>query len=185
MGSDWDDETARWYLERYGDHALNRIWLEHIDLSPNDFLLDVGCGGGASIMAAMPHLPEGRATGIDPMPVMVAAARERLPGTDFYEAEAEAIPLPGGVVDVVLANCSVIHWRDVTAGLREVHRVLKPGGQFLALEEAFASQDEEGRLKSPQDLPDLLSAAGFEVAAHGHHTNGDESYWATRATKAR
>jgi len=183
MDSDWDDKTAIWYLERYGDHRLNHLWMDHVSLSPSDFLLDIGCGGGASIKAALPILTDGRATGVDPIAHMISVARENLPGVDFYQAGAEAIPMPGSVVDVALANCSISHWTDLQTGLSEVFRVLKPGGQFIALEEAFAAQENEGRLKSPNDLKAVFEGAGFKVSDHGHHDKDGESYWATLAAK--
>ena len=179
----WDDRSAQAYLDKYGDHALNRLWLTHVNLAPDAFLLDIGCGGGASLKAAFSQMKSIRAVGIDPMPVMIAAARELLPRADFYEAGAESIPLPGGVVSLALANCSAIHWQRVEDGLREVHRVLRQGGQFLIIEEAFASQTDDGRLNSPQDLPELLKSAGFLVKEHGHHDQQGESYWATLAEK--
>jgi ubiquinone/menaquinone biosynthesis C-methylase UbiE len=183
MDQTWNDRTAQAYLSRYGDHELNRLWLNHVSLKEDTFLLDVGCGGGASLKAASKAMKGIRAVGIDPMPVMISAARELLPRVDFYEATAESIPLPAEVVSLALANCSAIHWADINAGLREVFRVLRKGGQFLIIEEAFASQTEDGRLNSPQDLPDLLKSAGYTVVEHGHHDQSGESYWATLAQK--
>jgi len=183
MDQIWNDRSAQAYLDKYGDHALNRLWLSHVSLAPDEFLLDIGCGGGASIKAALSEMKSIRAVGIDPMPVMINAAREMLPRVDFYEASAESIPLPGSVVSLALANCSAIHWDNIDAGLIEIHRVLRTGGQFLILEEAFASQTEEGHLQSPQDLPAHLKNAGFFVVDHGHHDKDGESYWATLSQK--
>lgn len=183
MSIDWSDDTAQWYLQKYGDHNLNRLWLEQIELSDNDFLLDVGCGGGASIKAALLKFPDLRAVGVDPSEVMINAAREALPRVDFYQTGAEELPLPGGVISVVLANCSVIHWPDLAAGLTEVFRVLKPSGQFLSIEESFASQSEDCRLKSPDDLPQHLTKCGFKILTHGRHDRDGESFWATLSQK--
>lgn len=183
MDQTWNDRSAQSYLNRYGDHDLNRLWLTHVTLAPDEFLLDVGCGGGASLKAAIKAAKSIRAVGIDPMPVMINAARELLPRADFYEASAEKIPLPGGVVTLALANCSAIHWEDIGLGLREVHRVLKQGGQLLLIEEAFATQTDDARLNSPQDLPEHLKIAGFFVTEHGHHDKDGQSYWATLAQK--
>lgn len=183
MDNNWNDQTAQSYLDKYADHALTRLWLSHVTLAPDEFLLDIGCGGGASIKAAIGRMKSIRAVGIDPMPVMIRAARELLPRADFYEAEAASIPLPGSVVSLALANCSAIHWADIGAGLAEIHRVLRTGGQLLIIEEAFASQTEDGMLNSPQDLPEHLKRAGFFVSDHGHHDKEGQSYWATLAQK--
>ena len=183
MDQIWNDRSAQTYLDKYSDHKLNRLWLTHVTLAPDEFLLDVGCGGGASLKEALRAVKSIRAVGIDPVPLMIRTARELLPRVDFNEAEAESIPLPGSVVTLALANCSAIHWRDIDAGLSEVHRVLRKGGQFLLIEEAFAAQNEDGRLNSPQDLPNHLKKAGFYVTEHGHHDKDGESYWATLAQK--
>lgn len=180
----WTDKAARVYLERYGDHALNRLWLHHVDLDPSTFLLDIGCGGGAAMKAALQQQPDLRAVGVDPSPVMIRAARTLLPRADFYETGAESVPLPGQVISLALANCSIMHWEDFSAGLREVERVLRPQGQFLVIDEAFSAEELEGQIASPQELPTLLEHAGFRLLSHGHHDNEGQSYWATLAQKA-
>ncbi len=179
----WNDRTAQAYLERHGDHALNRLWLEHVSLSPEDFLLDIGCGGGAALEEAFSRVNDIRAVGIDPVAVMVRTARKKLPKADIYEASAESIPLPGEVVSLALANCSASYWPDLQDGLAEIARVLKPGGRLLVIEEAFAALSDGVELRSPQDLPVHLRKAGFEVSDHGHHDKENESYWATLAHK--
>ncbi len=183
MDNNWTNETARNYLERYGDHPLTRLWLDHMRPGPESFLIDLGCGGGAALKAAHGAEPDARLVGLDPNPVMVAAAREAMPRADIYETGAEEIPLPGGVITHALANCSISHWQDVNVGLVEVFRVLAPGGIFLIIEEAFAEIDDSAAMTSPQDLPGLLQAADFNVEDHSHHDNEGQSYWATCARK--
>ena len=183
MDQRWDDARAAAYLRDFGEHALNRLWLDHVTLPEHGFLLDVGCGGGASIKEALRKEKTIRATGIDPTPFMINEARTALPRMDFYETGADRIPLPTDVVHVALANCSAVHWPSIEDGLREIYRVLRPQGQLLVMEEAFSSQDVEGQLNSPQDLPKRLKEAKFHVLEHGHHNREGESYWATLAQK--
>lgn len=181
--SNWNDEISRNYLDSFADHVLNLLWLEHVDLHEGDFLLDIGCGGGGAIKAALQNCEALRVVGVDPMQVMLTAAREIAPRADFYLSGAEDIPLPGNVVTCALANCSISHWQDRTAGLNEVGRVLKSGGRFLIIEEAFSFQSEDGATNSPEELPAQLEKAGFQVQNHGPHQNQDVSYWATLAVK--
>jgi ubiquinone/menaquinone biosynthesis C-methylase UbiE len=74
-------------------------------------------------------------TGVDPAAVMLRTAR-LFPrrGVRYLSGSAEAIPLPDGAAAVAWSLATVHHWSDIDAGLREVHRVLEPGGRFLALE---------------------------------------------------
>ena len=60
-----------------------------------------------------------------------AVAREKTPQATFYETPANAIPLPDASVAVAFATLSFHHWADKPRGLREISRVLRPGGAFI------------------------------------------------------
>ena len=61
----WDDQTAEWYVEHYGDHATNRMAVEHAQLQRDDVVVDIGCGSGEAVREAAARLQSGRATGIE------------------------------------------------------------------------------------------------------------------------
>ncbi|MGD9526022.1 class I SAM-dependent methyltransferase [Pseudonocardia sp.] len=73
-----------------------------------------------------------RVTAVDPDPEMLAELRRRLPGIDAREGSAEAIPLPDGSVDAVLAG-QAMHWFDPARALPEIRRILRPGGVLAAM----------------------------------------------------
>ena len=139
--SEWTAETAEWYAEHYGEYATNRLAVDAIDVAPDAVVVDVGCGTGSALRRLAPRAPNGRLVGIDPVPRMLEIARERAaadpsgPRIEFVEAPAERLPLEGGIADVVLAFDSVDHWGDRDAGLREVVRVLRPGGRFVVVKD--------------------------------------------------
>lgn len=54
-----------------------------------------------------------------------------MPEATFYVGMAESIPLPGNSVDLVFSTLSFHHWSDQMKGLREIVRVLRPGGPVL------------------------------------------------------
>lgn len=96
-------------------------------------LLDVGCGTGRLLRAAKLCWPDARLVGIDASPRMVEIAEHLTPDAHVQVGTAEALPLPDASVDVALSTISFHHWQDQLAGLREVMRVLRPGGYcFLA-----------------------------------------------------
>jgi ubiquinone/menaquinone biosynthesis C-methylase UbiE len=99
-------------------------------------VVDVGCGPGTAVREAADR--GALATGVDPAPVMLRVARllTRSPRITWRRGAAEALPLPDQSADIVWSIASVHHWRDLDAGLREVLRVLVPGGRFLAIEAA-------------------------------------------------
>jgi ubiquinone/menaquinone biosynthesis C-methylase UbiE len=106
------------------------------NLRKGDDVVDVGCGPGAAARWA------GRAgahvIGVDPAAPMLRTARRmtrpRHGDIRYVEGVAEALPVPDASADVVWALATVHHWPDVEAGIAEAHRVLRPGGRFLAIE---------------------------------------------------
>jgi ubiquinone/menaquinone biosynthesis C-methylase UbiE len=95
-------------------------------------LLDVGCGTGVLLhqLAAL-HSPT-QLTGVDPVPEMLAVARRRLPAAiQLYQGWAERLPFQREQFDAVV-SCNVFHYiREPAKALREMGRVLRPGGQLV------------------------------------------------------
>jgi ubiquinone/menaquinone biosynthesis C-methylase UbiE len=93
-------------------------------------VLDVGCGDGALVCAAASRGAD--ATGIDPDPAMLAAARLRATKAGvratFLEGRVERLPFPEASFDVVAAITVLCFVPDAAAALREMARVLRPGG---------------------------------------------------------
>ena len=104
-------------------------------LSPGERVLDLGCGAGTdSLVAAQMVGGEGRVTGIDMTPEMLAKARANAramgaANVEFAAGEAEALPFPDGSFDVVLSNGVIDLVPDKDAVFAEIHRVLVPGGR--------------------------------------------------------
>jgi SAM-dependent methyltransferase len=105
-------------------------------LRPAEHIVDVGCGGGIdSLIAASMVGPSGRVIGIDMTPAMVLKARASaaaagLNNVDFREGFGEAVPVEHSWADVVISNGVLNLMPDKDAALREMARVLKPGGRL-------------------------------------------------------
>src|ERR1700693_3236850 len=105
-------------------------------MMPGEHVVDVGCGAGIdSIIAARMVGPSGSVIGLDMTPAMVEKARAgakeaELPNLDFRQGLAESLPVAGSWAGVVIPNGVVNLFPDKLAGLREMARVLKPGGRL-------------------------------------------------------
>ena len=105
-------------------------------IAPGEAVLDLGCGAGFdALVAAQLVGPSGRVAGIDLSPEMLAVARAGLAGTGlarvaFAEAQVEALPFPDAAFDVVLSNGVLNLVPDKPRAVRELFRVLRPGGRL-------------------------------------------------------
>lgn len=133
------DRFDRW-SRTYEDSWLQSLFFDRVhhavlaliasDTKPES-ILDVGCGTGRLLRKAGVRWPGVRLIGVDPSEGMIAVARHLTPDATFSVGAAESLPLPDASVAVVVSTASFHHWRDEMAGLREVARVLRPGGRFV------------------------------------------------------
>ena len=107
-----------------------------IDLHAGETVLDLGSGGGIDVLLSARRVgPTGTVYGLDMTDEMLALARANqaeagVSNVHWLKGLIEAIPLPADSVDVVLSNCVINLSTDKPQVLREVARVLKPGGRF-------------------------------------------------------
>jgi ubiquinone/menaquinone biosynthesis C-methylase UbiE len=104
-----------------------------VGATPSD-VLDVGCGTGRLLEAAAKRWGTTRLTGIDPSEPMIAEARRKHEADarfTFKVADASDLPLESSSFDAAFTTMSFHHWGDQAAGIREVARVLRPGGFFV------------------------------------------------------
>jgi SAM-dependent methyltransferase len=105
-------------------------------LRPAERVVDVGSGGGIdSLIAAKMVGPSGRVIGVDMTPAMLDKARTSataagMTNVEFREGFGESLPVEDGWADVVISNGVLNLMPDKDAALREMARVLKPGGRL-------------------------------------------------------
>lgn len=105
------------------------LTLEAAKVKPGDRVLDVACGTGVVGRAALELVgPGGSVTGVDLNPAMLAVARRVAPSAEWLEASAQDLPFGEASFDVVTCQFGLMFFPDRVAALREMWRVLRPGG---------------------------------------------------------
>ena len=118
------------------ENAFRQKFLEQADIRPHDRVLDLGCGTGTMAMLIRQRSPESAVVGVDGDPKVLNVARMKAAkaglAIPFDEALADRLPYPDASFDRVLSSLVLHHLTrdDKLGALREVHRVLKPGGGF-------------------------------------------------------
>ena len=170
--------------------ALTDWGLEHVRVGSRDVVLDVGCGGGRTIEKLAGLTSEGKVYGIDHAEESVAAARrlnERLiqiGRVDVRQTSVSNLPFDANTFDLVTAIETHFWWPDMDRGMREIERVLKPGGQVAVIAEfynggkhaRYATRLMKATKIAALDVDqhrELLSRAGFlDVKVSVHEPRG-------------
>lgn len=185
FGGNAAENYERYFVPAIAEPLANRF-LENAALRRGERVLDVACGTGIVARLAAERVGKGGAvTGIDVNPGMLAVARSVTPGDlsiAWHQANAEELPLPDEAFDVVLSQLSLQFVDDKVAALREMRRVLVPGGRVLVnvpgrVEKLFAIMADAlathidprlagfvlhvFSLSDPEELRRLMTQAGF------------------------
>ncbi len=137
-------------------------------------ILDLGCGDGEFAQSA---LTEPLDAGIDPSPVAVAEARRRGMHRDLRIGEGGQLPFPDGAFATVLSNSVLEHIPQIEPTIRQVHRVLRPGGMFV-----FTTPSEH--FAEYLFFPDLFRSLGLEGLAKRYEDYFNRISWHYRTDSA-
>jgi ubiquinone/menaquinone biosynthesis C-methylase UbiE len=140
-------------------------------IGPSDRILDLGCGTGVVACVLRERLG-GAVTivGFDPSPAMIERARLVAPEMDWLHGDATALPFGADSFDLVLCQDMLRFWPDRARVLREVRRILSPGGRLIA----GTGRSSGERPLDGTALRRALTEAGFldiqiETEQHGGH----------------
>ena len=125
-------------------HSKVTDWgLSHISINERDTILDIGCGGGRTVSKLASLATQGKVCGVDFSRASVAfASRINKQWIDtgrveIREASVSQLPFSENVFDLVTAVETHFWWPDLPSDMREVLRVLKPGGAVVIIAEVY------------------------------------------------
>jgi SAM-dependent methyltransferase len=115
--------------------ALFQQWggiiADAVRIGPGDRVLDVACGTGVLACAALDRVGlQGAVAGLDANPDMLSVARRKATRVEWREGKAESLPYADASFDAVASQFGLMFFDDRAAALREMMRVLRPGGRM-------------------------------------------------------
>lgn len=179
------EEFNRWAEAGRGD-GMERDHLpitlpviEKMQLARTDNMLDVGCGSGWLSRRLAKKVPEGRVVGMDISDEMIRVARRNSQEFDnvmFITGEVEEIPWEGNFFSHAISVESSYYWPEPAAGVKELFRVLRPGGQAWILINYYRDNPHghqwgellavKTHLLAADDWAELFGSAGFTKVKH-------------------
>jgi len=175
----WLGRITLWRMN--ASHSKLTDWgLTHVSIDKHDTILDVGCGGGRTVSKLAAMVPQGKVCGVDYSEESVAATKRmnarwiESGRVEVFEGSVSQLPFSDGMFDLVTGIETHFWWPRVPDGMREIFRVLKPGGSLLLtaeiykgarttaakLAEKYASR-MDFKLLSIDEHRELFTSAGF------------------------
>lgn len=166
--SRWVGRFFAWMMN-ISHSGLTDWGLDHVHIERQFVILDVGCGGGRTIEKLAALAPGGFVYGIDYAEGSVAASRARNADliktgrVEIKNASVSNLPFPDDTFDLVTAVETQYYWPDLVGDMKEILRVLKPGGTLLVVAESYR-KGAYNKLQRP--VMRLLRSANLSVDDH-------------------
>ena len=173
--------------------------LTKYSLNESGTMLDVGCGEGRHIFGIMQNYPEMKCIGLDMDDDSLVKAEEGYEffesisnaGAEFLKGSAYSLPFQNNSLDLIVCSEVLEHLHDYNDAVKEIHRVLKPGGKFYASVPASwpekicwaLSKDYQNqpgghlRIFNQSKLVSEISDAGFKFLSSDRFHSIHAPYW--------
>ena len=161
--------VAGWIMGRRSSNVARNRWaVRLLEVQPTDRVIELGCGPGVAIAALATRANRGLVVGVDHSQVMIGQARRRNRAAvragrvRLVHAPVERLSIGDGPFDAALAVNTVGMWPDPTDRLRELARLLRPGGRIaLVSQPRCPGATAATSAAAAKELAGLLTEAGF------------------------
>jgi SAM-dependent methyltransferase len=162
--------VAGWIMGRRSSNVARNRWaVQLLDVQPTDRVIELGCGPGVAIAALATRATRGLVVGIDHSQVMIRQARRRNRAAiragrvRLIHTPVESLSISDGPFNAALAVNTVGMWPDPIARLRELARLLRPGGRIaLVSQPRCPGATAATSAAAASELAGLLTEAGFQ-----------------------
>ena len=171
-------KPAGW-LGRFNLRAMNRRhskltdWgLSHVSIARDATILDIGCGGGRTVQKLAALASQGKVYGVDFSEASVAVSqrlnRQAIDQrrVEIRQSSVSRLPFAGRMFDLITAVETHFYWPDLPADMREVLRVLKPGGTLVLIAEAYKGGKHARTMQVFADAMRPMGYSHLDVAEH-------------------
>jgi ubiquinone/menaquinone biosynthesis C-methylase UbiE len=175
----WWGRVTLWRMN--ASHSKLTDWgLTHVSIGTGCTILDIGCGGGRTVDKLAAVATQGKVYGVDYSDESVEATKRTnarwidLGRVEIRNASVSQLPFPADTFDLATAVETHFWWSSLTNDIREVFRVIKPGGTLLIIAEVYKGANtmvsklsekyapKTGMtLLSPDEHRELLESSGF------------------------
>ncbi|MBC8275304.1 MAG: class I SAM-dependent methyltransferase [Chloroflexi bacterium] len=162
----------------HGHSKVTQWGLGHVSVNKDGAILDVGCGGGKTVNTLANRAAEGKVYGIDYSEACVAVASKTnkrfvdAGRVEILHASVASLPFPDDFFDLVTVVEAYYFFPDLIDNLKEIRRVLKPGGSVMLINECYRHDAFEKRNAKwatagdftyhlPEEFREFLTDAGY------------------------
>lgn len=138
----WLGRFTLWRMN--ASHSKLTDWgLGHVSVEKHHTILDVGCGGGRTVSKLAAMATQGKVYAVDYSEESVSATKRNnarwidMGRVEVAHGSVSQLPFSDGMFDLVTAVETHFWWPDMPAGMREIFRVLKPGGTLILIAEIY------------------------------------------------
>ena len=146
-------------------HSRLTDWgLKQVSIDSDAAILDIGCGGGRTIHKLAAIAPKGKVYGVDSSETSVAASRRmneeciKSRRVEILHGSVSRLPFPDRMFALATAVETHFYWPDLPADIREVSRVLRPGGALVIVAEVYRGGKHDRRV---QRFAGMMQKMGF------------------------